>query len=137
MMAGYSGTPLPQKLGIKEGHRIATLGAPKAFEKTLGKLPAAVTMKSALDGKDLFDVIVLFVTWQKDLAARFAPTAKRLHPAGGLWIAWPKKASGVLTDVTENTVRKVALAAGLVDVKVVGFSPTHTAEKFVIPVLVR
>ncbi len=137
MMAGYSGTPLPQKLGIKEGHRIATLGAPKAFEKTLGKLPAAVTMKSALDGKDLFDVIVLFVTWQKDLAARFAPTAKRLHPAGGLWIAWPKKASGVLTDVTENTVRKVALAAGLVDVKVCAIDDVWSGLRCVVRVADR
>jgi hypothetical protein len=116
--AGYSGTPLVQKLGIKEGHRVAALGAPDDFQKTLGKLPAAATMKTALDGKDPYDVILLFVTAKKDLESQFAPTAKRLHPAGGFWIAWPKKASGVKTDVTENTVRDIALGEGLVDNKV-------------------
>jgi DUF3052 family protein len=116
--AGYSGTPLVQKLGIKEGHRVATVDAPRGFPTTLGKLPAAATMKSALDGKGAFDVIVFFVREKKELAKRFSTAAKRLHPAGGLWIAWPKKASGVETDVTENTVREIALAAGLVDNKV-------------------
>ena len=118
MTAGYSGTPLVQKLGIKEGHRVAALDAPKGFDKTLGKLPAAATMKSKLDGNDPFDVILLFVTEKKELTSQFKPTAKRLDPAGGFWIAWPKRASGMETDVTEDTVRNVALAAGLVDNKV-------------------
>ena len=114
-MAGYSGTPLVQKLGIKEGHRVKTIDAPKDFGKTLGKLPAAVV----LNGKtEPFDVIVFFVTEKKTLASNFSKTAKQLHPDGGFWIAWPKKASGVETDVTENTVRDIALAEGLVDNKV-------------------
>lgn len=116
-MAGYSGTPLPDKLGIKPGHRIALLGAPAGFLKTLGKLPATVTVLNELEG-DPIDVAVLFVTERKRLDTAFTAAARRLRPNGGLWVAWPKKASGVPTDLTEDRVRDVALAAGLVDNKV-------------------
>jgi hypothetical protein len=113
-MAGYSGTPLPKKLGIKPGSRLALLGAPASFDDVLGELPERVTIANALG----HDVILLFTKARADLAKRFAKTARQLDFAGGLWIAWPKKASGVATDVTEDVVRDIALDAGLVDNKV-------------------
>ncbi len=135
-MAGYSGTPLSQKLGIKAGHRVALLGAPADFHTVLA-LPDGVSVERSLAGKKPFDVIVLFAMAERDLARRFASTAKRLQPNGGLWVAWPKKASGVATDVTENTVRGVALAAGLVDNKVCAVDATWSGLRCVIRVADR
>jgi len=117
MPAGYSGTPLVQKLGIKEGHRVAILHAPTPVPKDLRAIPASVTVRRDLRSTNL-DVIILFVTEQSSLRTQFAAAAARLDPDGGLWVAWPKKASGIATDVTEDRVRDVALAAGLVDNKV-------------------
>src|SRR5277367_4614994 len=117
-MAGYSGTPLVQKLGIKEGHRVALLGAPPAFDRVLGALPAGATVHRRLTGKAAFDVVVAFVVERAALAARIAAVRPRMTPAAGLWIAWPKRASGVATDMTEDAVRAVALPTGLVDNKV-------------------
>jgi hypothetical protein len=136
-MAGYSGTPLPQKLGIKPGHRVALLGAPAGFEPLLGALPASVTLTNELSGKHSFDVIVLFSVVARELGRRFESSAKRLQPNGGLWVAWPKRASGVVTDVTENTVRQVALAAGLVDNKVCAMDETWSGLRCVIRVVDR
>ncbi len=116
-VAGYSGTPLPRKLGIKEGHRLAVLGPPPEFSRTLGKLPAGVVASNGLDG-GLFDVVLLFVVEKEHLDLAFSSTARHLKPDGGLWVAWPKKVSGMPTDLTEDRVREVALAAGLVDNKV-------------------
>jgi hypothetical protein len=131
-MAGYSGTPLPQKLGIKPAHKVALLGAPAGFARVLGTLPAGVKTVSALDGRAPYDVIVLFVTTAAELARRFVPTAKRLEPSGGFWVAWPKKASGVPTDVTEDLVRAVALEAGLVDNKVCAIDDTWSGLRNVV-----
>lgn len=117
MSAGYSGTPLVKKLGIREGARLALLGAPDDFDRTLGELPAGVRLSRSLRARDL-DVIVLFVDRMRALQDRFPRAAARLDRAGGLWVAWPKKASGVATDVDENRVRKVMLDTGLVDNKV-------------------
>jgi hypothetical protein len=136
-MAGYSGTPLPQKLGIKPGHRVALLGAPAGFERVLGALPASVTLTSELSGKHSFDVIVLFGVVARELARRFGSSAKRLEPNGGLWVAWPKRASGIVTDVTENTVREVGLSAGLVDNKVCAMDETWSGLRFVVRVADR
>jgi hypothetical protein len=136
-MAGYSGTPLPRKLGIKPGHRLALLGAPAGFERVLGELPEGVTVTSALAGKKAFDVIVLFSMAARELERRFGPSAERLEPNGGLWVAWPKRASGVVTDVTENTVRRVALAAGLVDNKVCAMDETWSGLRCVVRVADR
>ena len=110
MMAGYSKTPLLQKLGVKPGHRVALVNAPRGMKTLLG---IATT-----DLEDEHDVILVFATTKKSLSADFARAKKRLHQAGGLWVAWPKKASGVKTDVTEDVVRAIALDAGLVDNKV-------------------
>jgi hypothetical protein len=129
-MAGYSGTPLPQKLGIKEGHRVVLLGAPAGF--ALGALPAAATVGKRLAGKELLDVIVAFVVRRADLVDRIAACRPRMQQAGGLWIAWPKKASGVATDITEHTVREVALPTGLVDNKVCAIDDTWSGLRLVI-----
>jgi hypothetical protein len=115
--AGYSGTPLPQKLGIKEGHRVAILSAPARLPAGLEALPDGVTVVRRLQGA-AFDVILVFVQSLADLPGRFVAAARALTPAGGLWVVWPKKASGVATDVTEDRVREVALDVGLVDNKV-------------------
>jgi hypothetical protein len=129
-MAGYSGTPLVQKLGIKPDSRLLLAGAPPDFAVILGPLPAGVqTLTGAAKG---LDIILLFVTSQADLADRFAKLAARLTPAGMLWVAWPKRASGVPTDLTENTVRDIGLAAGLVDVKVCAISEVWSGLKFCI-----
>ena len=111
-MAGYSGTPLLKKLGIKDGHRVALLSAPKKLPDDLAGLEASRARRG------VFDVIVLFADDLATLAKEFGPTARALQPNGGLWVAWPKKASGVPTDITEDRVRDVALAEGLVDNKV-------------------
>ena len=114
--AGYSGTPLPQKLGIAERATVAFLGAPEDFAATLGPLPDGVTVRAGARGR--IDVAVLFVTRRRDLSRRIEALGRAVHPAGGLWIAWPKRASGVETDVTEDTVREIGLPLGMVDNKV-------------------
>jgi hypothetical protein len=131
-MAGYSGTPLPQKLGIRANHRIAILRAPVGFEEILGPLPSGVVLKRKAFGKDLFNVILIFVKSRSELLKWFAGCVDHLDPSGGLWVSWPKKASGVPTDVTEDRVREVALAAGLVDIKVCAIDNTWSGLKCVI-----
>lgn len=115
--AGYSGTPLVRKLGIKDGARLGLIGAPDGFAEMLGELPAGVQVRRRLSGQG-FDVIVAFFDRRAELEGRLSSLADALEPAGGLWIAWPKRASGVPTDLTENVVRDLGLAAGLVDNKV-------------------
>ena len=127
--AGYSGTPLVQKLGIRPGHRLRLIGAPRGFAETVGPLPAAVRV---FTGRvDSLDCVLLFVTTVAELEQEFAPTARTLAPAGMLWIAWPKKASKVPTDVTENRIRDIGLDAGLVDVKVCAIDNVWSGLKFV------
>src|SRR5262249_31914888 len=115
--AGYSGTPLVRKLGIKADARLGLIGAPDGFDATLGELPPGVNVRRRLGGRP-FDVIVAFFDRRDAFERRLPALAGALDPAGGLWIAWPKRASGVPTDVTENVVRDLGLAAGLVDNKV-------------------
>ena len=115
--AGYSGTPLPRKLGIKAGARLALIGAPDGFDSTLGSLPDDVTVSRRL-GRGSRDVIVAFFSRRSVLERRLPHLVAALDTSGGLWIAWPKRASGVDTDVTEDAVRALGLAAGLVDNKV-------------------
>lgn len=128
-MAGYSGTPLPQKLGIKANARVALVNAPSDFLTTLGALPPQVTLVKPLRAP--LDVIVWFTKSESDLLKRFDELAAKLAPAGGLWIAWPKKASGVPTDLTENVIRQIGLAAGLVDNKVCAIDETWSGLRFV------
>ena len=130
-MAGYSGTPLPKKLGIREGHRVAFIGAPTTFDATLGAPPEGVTVARGVRGVHTFDVIVLFAKAMADLEKRLARSAEALAYDGGLWIAWPKKASGVKTDVTEDRVRARGLAIGLVDNKVCAIDETWSGLRLV------
>src|SRR5688572_20405241 len=125
-MEGYSGTPLAKKLGIKPGAHVALVHAPRQFERLLDGLPAGVTLQhEPRRGKALFDVILNFTTTQANLPTQFTRIARRLNPhGGGLWIAWPKKASGVSTDLDENIVRHIGLGAGLVDNKVCAIDDT-------------
>jgi hypothetical protein len=132
MTAGYSGTPLPKKLGIRDGHRVALIAAPPDFSRTLGELPPGVVPAKGLAGRAAFDVILLFTTGLRDLEKAFIAAAARLDPDGGLWVAWPKKASGVATDVSENAVRQVGLSAGLVDNKVCAIDDTWSGLRFVV-----
>jgi hypothetical protein len=115
--AGYSGTPLARKLGIKPEARMALIGAPEGFEATLGELPEGVTVTRRLGGQPR-DVIVAFFYQRAMLERRLPALRAALDPAGGLWLAWPKRASGVPTDLTDNVVRDLGLATGLVDNKV-------------------
>jgi hypothetical protein len=128
--AGYSGTPLPRKLGIKPGHRVLLLGAPEGF--SLGELPDGVTVVRSARGKA--DVIVSFHTERADLERRIAVLRGAMVPNAGLWIAWPKKASKVPTDVNENVVRDLGLANLLVDNKVAAIDEVWSGLRLVIRV---
>lgn len=128
-MAGYSGTPLVKKLGIKPGQRIALLSSPPAYRKTLGALPDQVSCAEQLGAR--LDFIQLFATTQADLKRRFKEAKGCLATDGSLWISWPKKASGVATDLNENLIREIGLGLGLVDVKVCAVDETWSGLKFV------
>jgi hypothetical protein len=128
--AGYSETALPKKLGIQEGSFIALVGAPAGFDESLGQLPPAVEIRRQARGP--LDVIVFFTTRRAELARRFPTLARALAPAGGLWIAWPKKTSGVATDLVFLDVQQVGLAAGLVDNKVCAIDEVWSGVRFVI-----
>jgi hypothetical protein len=114
--AGYSGTPLVKKLGIKPESRLALIGAPDDFDATLGELPDGVAVRRQLRGP--LDVIVAFYVDRSAFERKLPALRDALQPAGGLWIAWPKRASGVATDMSETVVRELGLEAGLVDNKV-------------------
>jgi hypothetical protein len=128
--AGYSGTPLPRKLGIREGAAVAFLDAPDDFPDTLGALPDGVTIRDRLRGP--LDVIVSFTVRRADLERRIDRLMAALEPAGRLWIAWPKRSSKVETDMTEDVVRDVALPLGLVDNKVAAIDETWSGLQLVI-----
>jgi hypothetical protein len=126
--SGYSGTPLPRKLGIKEGTRVLLLTAPAGF--TLGLLDSTADVRTRAAGTP-FDVILAFCHDRKAVERRFVELPVRTATAGALWIAWPKKSSGVTTDLDENVVRDIGLDAGLVDVKVCAVDETWSGLKFV------
>jgi hypothetical protein len=128
-MAGYSGTPLIKKLGIKEGFRVAFVGAPDDFDKDLGPLPAHVSKIAR--PQNSMDFVLLFAKSAAALKRDFPRFAKTLLPNGMLWIAWPKRASGVKTDLSDNNVREIGLNAGLVDVKVCAITEIWSGLKFV------
>lgn len=141
-MTGYSGTPLPRKLGIKSGHRVAILSAPDALRGTLGERAEGVKVRTRLPvrrgGSKAnaaaprgLDVILAFVKRRAELERRLARFMDALDPDGGLWIAWPKRASGVATDLTEDIVREVGVAAGMVDNKVCAIDETWSGLRLV------
>jgi hypothetical protein len=133
-LAGYSGKPLSQKLGIKPGFRILVDGPPKAYRDIVGELP---------DGAKLFtrgaslDMVHLFATEAAGLAGKLRRFRKAIAPDGMIWVSWPKKASGIATDLSDVVVREAALPLGLVDVKVCAVDEVWSGLKFVIPVTQR
>lgn len=127
---GYSGTPLPAKLGIREDAAVSLVHAPDGVVALIAPLPDGVRVSRRLGtGKD---VVVAFFTRRADLEREFPRLRLGIHDAGGLWIAWPKRASGVATDVTEDVVRQIALAAGLVDNKVCAIDATWSGLRVVV-----
>ena len=128
--AGYSGTPLARKVGIKRGATVALLGAPDGFEAELEPLPDGVTIRRRARGP--LDVALLFVTSRKDLVARFGTVAAALAPNGGLWVVWPKRASGLPTDLTEGVIQEYGLGTGLVDNKVCAVTEVWSGLRFVV-----
>jgi CheY-like chemotaxis protein len=128
VFAGYSGTPLPKKLGIRAGEKVALLGAPAGFENTLGALPDGVRIGRAAGRRP--ERILLFTTSRTDLQRRFPAASRALAEGGGLWIVWPKKASGMATDLGEKEVRAFGLAAGFVDYKVCAVDETWSGLLF-------
>ncbi|HTX82968.1 MAG TPA: hypothetical protein VME44_12345 [Streptosporangiaceae bacterium] len=129
---GYSGTPLPRKLGIGEGDEVALIGAPERFEYALGDLPDVASLHTDLADDARYDVILAFVTQRSELEAELPRLRARMAPACGLWIAWPKRASRVPTDMTDQVVRDVALPTGLVDNKVCAIDETWSGLRLVI-----
>ncbi|KPK78865.1 MAG: hypothetical protein AMS25_14235 [Gemmatimonas sp. SM23_52] len=127
VLAGYAGTPLTKKLGIKVNSLVALIGAPPGFEKTLGKLPDGVTLRRRAGGRA--DLIIWFSKSCKDLESRIGRVAERVG-RDGLWIAWPKKSSRKAADLSQAEVRRIGLAAGLVDYKVCAIDATWSGLKF-------
>jgi hypothetical protein len=126
--AGYSGTPLPRKLGVKPESRVLVVAAPPGF--ALDPLPAGAIVHTRAGGAS-YDVVLAFCPDARRLRDRFGKMTPRLMNAGALWIAWPKRASGVATDLDENVVRDHGLVEGLVDVKVAAIDETWSGLKFV------
>jgi hypothetical protein len=148
---GYSGTPLPRKLGITPGQLVALVSVPDGFAESLGDLPGVELQSLEIDSVEIdsadladgglaegagagpaFDVIVFFVTWRAELEAELSRLRRRMAPACGLWIAWPKRAARVPTDMTDQVVRDVALPTGLVDNKVCAIDATWSGLRLVI-----
>lgn len=127
-MAGYSGTPLPKKLGVKPGTTLTLLGAPDDFEETLGELPEGVTIRRRASGRA--ERVIAFLRSEKELHRRLGPAERALAEGGGLWLAWPKKASGVETDLTQASIRRTGLDAGLVDYKICAIDATWSGLCF-------
>jgi hypothetical protein len=131
--AGYSGTPLARKLGIGEDDEIVVVGAPNGFADRLAlEVGDEAVIHSGLTDAALFDVIVAFVTWRAELEGELDLLRARMAPACGLWIAWPKRASKVPTDMTDNVIREIALPTGLVDNKVCAIDEIWTGLRLVI-----
>jgi hypothetical protein len=128
--AGYSGTPLAKKLGIKESSRVLVLGAPDDFSDLLDPLPVGVIFESKAGPR--VDIAHVFVTWKEELAKHSSVLRGKLRPDAALWVSWPKKAAKVPTTVTEDTIRELALPIGFVDVKVCAVSDVWSGLKLVV-----
>jgi hypothetical protein len=129
-VAGYSGTPLAKKLGIKEGMRVVAIGAPDGFTSTLEPLPGGVAWLGR--ARPPVDLVVAFFTRRADVTRRWASLTAAVGSSGVVWVAWPKKSSGVTTDLTENVFRELLLPTGWVDVKVCAIDETWSGLKFVL-----
>ena len=127
-MAGYSATPLIRKLGIRPGHRVTLRAAPAGFQAALKPLPEVIICRGR---RRSTDVVLQFAEWRRPLAKEFCKAQALLHPAGALWVCWPKKAAKRPTDLTDAVVRAVGLDHGLVDVKVCAVDTVWSGLKFV------
>jgi len=135
IMAGYSGRSVVQKLGVKPGFRIFVDGAPDSYDDVIGPLPADVTLAKRL--KAPLDMVHVFAKQAAALRKKLPACREAIAPDGMVWVSWPKKSSGVTTDVTENVVRDTALSIGLVDIKVCAIDDTWSGLKLVIPLKQR
>jgi hypothetical protein len=130
MAAGYSGTPLSRKLGLKEGSRVFAADAPANYLKLLAPLPARVHMASRIDGHT--DILHFFAVQRSVLARSLKTALARMRPDAAIWVSWPKKAAKLRTDITEDVIREVALPLGLVDIKVCAVDETWSGLKLVL-----
>ena len=130
--SGYSGTPLPQKLGIKEGETVALLREPESLLEALGDLPDGVRVVSRVRAGSNAGVVVAFFTRRAELEERLPSLMDAMDVDGGLWISWPKRSSGLETDITEDTLREICLPLGLVDNKVCAIDETWSGLRLVI-----
>ena len=129
-MAGYSGTPLPAKLGIKPGALVCALNAPGNYTDLLGRLPQGAEIRTKFSPRA--DIVHFFSARKAEVAKALKAYRARLHPAAAIWISWPKKASRVPSELTEDTIRAIALPLGLVDVKVCAVSEVWSGLKLVL-----
>ena len=129
-MAGYSGTPLPQKLGIKPGLTVVTINAPLKYRQLIGKIPDGVTFSDRLKPGSNF--VHLFTSRRSELQKKMSILRKKISDNGTVWVSWPKKSSGISTDVTEDVIREVALPLGFADIKVCAVDATWSGLKLMI-----
>jgi nucleoside-diphosphate-sugar epimerase len=133
-MAGYSGTPLAKKLGINEGHVVGVVNEPHGFADLLEPLPPGVQLVNGVRSRR--DVVVMFARQRREIESKLAALTKAIFPDGAIWIAWPKKSAakqlGIATDITEDTVREVALPTGLVDNKVCAIDEIWSGLRLVV-----
>ena len=129
-MAGYSGTPLPQKLGIKPGMIVLAIDAPENYRKLLGQIPSGVNFATRPVGNTRF--VHLFVTRRSELAQQLSILRHKIAEDAAVWVSWPKKSSGVATDITEGVIRAVSLPLGFVDIKVCAVDDTWSGLKLMI-----
>jgi hypothetical protein len=129
-MAGYSGTPLPQKLGIKPGLMVVTINAPANYRRLLGQLPDHVNFSNRVTANSMF--VHLFTSKRNELQRRLSILRNKLSDNGAVWVSWPKKSSGISTDVTEDVIREIALPLGFVDIKVCAVDETWSGLKLMI-----
>lgn len=128
-MAGYSGTPLFRKLGIKEGMSVGVFSMPASFRDSLGDLPDGAHIHTDVVPSDIF---IVFGEWADDIEGQFHAAMAQIEPDGAIWVAWPKKSSGVATDLTENAMRNMFLPTGMVDNKVCAIDETWSGLRFVV-----
>ena len=129
-MAGYSGTPLPQKLGIKPGLMVVTINAPANYRRLLGQIPDSVTFSERLKSGSSF--VHLFTSRRSEMQKKMSILRDKISDNGAIWVSWPKKSSGISTDVTEDVIREIALPLGFVDIKVCAVDETWSGLKFMI-----
>lgn len=129
-MAGYSGTPLFKKLGIKEGFRVRVKNAPDNYRQLVAPLPDNVLISTSIRSR--VDLWHLFTKSRRELENHVPTAMKQIVPNGMIWVSWPKKAAGVVTDMTEDVIREIALPLGIVDVKVCAVDETWSGLKLVI-----